>query len=218
MILRKTAIKVLELFCFFIVFIIIQVPTLAETFWPNETLTNFSMTKHVVELIVSSLFAFGLVCYFYGKVNTCSAFTKRITIRNMGIAIVLALLSQSAQSFISIWTNDKSSNADLVQILHTNLSPVLLVTLIVVSPILEELLFQGVFQGGILKGIYPLVQILLTAALFAFLHGYSISLDTLELFCSGVAYASVYVLTGDLKMAILSHSVSNLIVTILVII
>lgn len=210
--------KIFYFLCFLLLFIVIQIFTLAENFWPNESANDFSTMNHLLLLLISSVIAFGLVFLLYHKVNNDVILGKAIIFKNVGFSILMAILSQGIQSLISIWTDDKASNADLASVLHTSLSPILIVTLIFVSPVLEEFLFQGVLQGGILKEMHPFVQILLTSVIFAFFHGYSFSLDTLELLFSGIAYASVYHVTNDLKMAILCHSLSNLIVTILVLV
>ncbi|OAD64062.1 hypothetical protein A7K95_06825 [Pediococcus parvulus] len=212
----KLASKFFYFLCFLVLFIIIQIPTLAESFWPNESVHDFSFIGHLILLLVSSAISFGLVFYLYQKVNGSAILKKPATFKNVGLAILLAGLSQVGQSFFSIWSDDSAANSDLTWVLRSSLSPILLVTLILVSPILEEILFQGILQGGILKGLSPIIQITLTAVVFAFMHGYSFSFGTLELVCSGIAYASVYYVTKDLKMAILCHSFSNIIVTILV--
>ncbi|WP_419154711.1 lysostaphin resistance A-like protein [Weissella bombi] len=110
-----------------------------------------------------------------------------------------------------------TSDPDILKALYSNLALITLITLLVLSPILEEFLFQGILQAEILENLPPIFSVVLTAAIFAIIHGFGFNVGTLALFVSGLAYAIVFWYTKDLKMTILCHGLSNLIVVVLLI-
>lgn len=139
------------------------------------------------------------------------------SVKNVGIAILGALISQIIQYIVSYMAQQNTSDPDILKALYSNLAPITLITLLVLSPILEEYLFQGILQAGILKNLPPIFSVVLTAAIFAIIHGFGFNVGTLALFASGLAYAIVFWYTKDLKMSILCHGLSNLIVVVLLI-
>lgn len=214
----KTSKKFLKicfvLISFILTFIIIQIPTLAEDFWPSESSTKLSFINHILIMVLGTLFSFIIVYLLYRKINGASL-TKHLNAKDIWLAIFCAVLSQLLQLFVTWLAKTGAGDSDLTAVYHTSLMPILLFTVICISPILEEFLWQGVLQGGLLKKFPTWLTIVLTGILFALAHGYSLSWDTLELLFSGLAYAFVYSKTKDLKMSILCHSLSNIIVFIL---
>lgn len=82
--------------------------------------------------------------------------------------------------------------------------------LILIAPTLEELLFQAGIQKGVFRKLNPWVAIILTSIIFAVAHNASLNMAFLNRFLSGIAFGYVYQKTDDIKMAIFSHSISNL--------
>lgn len=127
--------------------------------------------------------------------------------------VILGVLVQSAIQYLLepyVGTNGKI----FTETLGTPLALIEIVTLCLISPVLEEMLFQGAIQKGLLKKINPYVSTLLTAIIFCFSHGYGISLSTLSLFAPCLAFGIIYQFTDDIKMPILCHSMSNFIALI----
>ena len=88
---------------------------------------------------------------------------------------------------------------------------ILVCTVVIISPLLEELIYQGMLQGGLFKHLNPIINIFLVSVIFALVHGYSISWASLALFFSTLAYSITYYVTMDIKMAVLCHSIANFI-------
>lgn len=198
------------------VFMLVQFPTLAEVLWSNENTNHIYLIKHFLVFISTAIIAILIATLFVSKTAGISYLKTKITLKNVYFAVAMAILSQVIQFFISMLSaTNNNSDQSLIEAFHTSLLPITFITIILLSPFLEELLFQGVLQGYLLSRLNPWLNIIITASIFAIVHGYSFSLGTLELFFSGLAYALVFYFTKDLKMAFLSHATANLIVLLL---
>ena len=82
-----------------------------------------------------------------------------------------------------------------------------LLQIAIVPAMAEEFLFRGVILTGLLKKFSPLVAVLLNALLFATYH-----LDPWHLpflFALGLFFATIYVKTNNLWLAMVSHFINN---------
>ena len=99
---------------------------------------------------------------------------------------------------------------------HSTLIIFLILHLVIVGPILEELLFQGIIQGGILKSLNMYINVFITTLLFLFAHGFSIfSFNGLSLFIPLLSFGLIYLKTKDIKMSCFGHMINSLLVTLL---
>jgi membrane protease YdiL (CAAX protease family) len=81
------------------------------------------------------------------------------------------------------------------------------VTLIVVAPVAEELLFRGFLYGKLKKHMPVWVAILITSALFGFIHGqWNVGLDV---FALSIVLCSLREVTGNIWSGMLLHMLKN---------
>ena len=81
------------------------------------------------------------------------------------------------------------------------------VTLIVVAPVAEEVLFRGFLYGKLRKRMPTWVAILITSALFGLVHGqWNVGLDV---FALSVVLCSLREITGSIWSGILLHMLKN---------
>lgn len=81
------------------------------------------------------------------------------------------------------------------------------VSLVVVAPIAEELIFRGYLLGKLLRHVPVWLAIVLSAALFAVAHGqFNVALDT---FALGIVLAFVRVKSGSVWPSVLIHAIKN---------
>lgn len=211
-IILKCIFKIIYRILFFIVaYCLIQIPTLAEVIWRNETKANLHIWEHWGLFIPSSLILLSLMFYSLYKFSNMSFPTTKVTRKGLILATVATIISQLGQYLISILNGGDKADYDIMDALNSPIFMITILSVIVISPILEEILYQGIIQNVFFKNMNPYINILITAFIFALSHGYSFSLLTLELFVSGLAYAFVFYKTKDLKMAIYSHSLANVI-------
>jgi uncharacterized protein len=81
------------------------------------------------------------------------------------------------------------------------------VSLVIVAPLAEELIFRGYLFGKLKKYASIWIAVLLSAALFAVAHGQvNVALDT---FALGVVLALLRVITGNIWVSIALHALKN---------
>src|SRR5699024_1716260 len=206
--------KVIATLLFFIMIIAIQIPTLGEILWHDESRSNINYLNHFLVSFGVFLVLLIVLWLIYkslgGEINISSWSSKSII-----IAVSGALISQLIQYIISYTAQQSTTDPDIFKALHSSLGPITVITTLVLSPILEEFLFQGILQAGILKNLSPVFSILLTAAIFAIIHGFGFNAGTLVLFALWLAYAIVFWYTADLKMVILCHGLFIIILILL---
>lgn len=206
---KKILKTIFYVFLFIVLFICIQIPTLAEVPFPWETTYKFDIYNHVLLLLISVPIIFLLVYLYSSKLHNKLDFTKKITVKNVVIAIAAFIIQNIIQQILQpiVGTNGRI----FTEILHTTLAPVEIITLCIISPVLEEMLFQGAIQKGMFRNMNAVFSVVTTSIIFVFCHGYGFSVTSLSLLAPAIAFAITYQLTDDIKMPIFCHGLSNLI-------
>jgi len=81
-------------------------------------------------------------------------------------------------------------------------------TIVVLAPLLEELLFRGIILDGYLKNYSPVNSILISAFLFALIHGNLA--QGIGAFVMGIVMGLLYWRTKSLLLCIALHFTNNL--------
>ena len=89
---------------------------------------------------------------------------------------------------------------------------VLIMSNVVVSPVLEELLYRGTVQRSFEAAINPAVSIVLSSILFGLFH-FNL-LQFLYSFCCGLIIGFSYKKTGSIAVPVIGHAAANLIVVL----
>lgn len=89
---------------------------------------------------------------------------------------------------------------------------VLIMSNVVVSPVLEELLYRGTVQRSFEAALNPTLSILFSSALFGLFH-FNL-LQFLYAFCCGLVIGFSYKKTGLIAVPVIGHSIANLIVVL----
>ncbi len=106
-------------------------------------------------------------------------------------------------SFIPAPENLNQIISDMIQM------PILaFVTIVVLAPLLEELLFRGIILDGYLKNYSPVNSILISAFLFALIHGNLA--QGIGAFVMGIVMGLLYWRTKSLLLCIALHFTNNL--------
>jgi len=99
--------------------------------------------------------------------------------------------------------NLKKIISDMIQM------PILaFITIVVLAPLLEELLFRGIILDGYLKNYSPVNSILISAFLFALIHGNLA--QGIGAFVMGIVMGLLYWRTKSLLLCIALHFTNNL--------
>jgi hypothetical protein len=84
-----------------------------------------------------------------------------------------------------------------------------LITVVICAPVLEELLFRGFLFRGIAAKAGPLVAILLPSVVFASLHYQYKVAGLLDVLCLSLLFGLVRWRTGSISITMLLHATVN---------
>ncbi len=104
------------------------------------------------------------------------------------------------------WYDDDLVSGDLA------VTGTALVVYVIVAPVTEELVFRGLLFGTLRRRLRLGVAALVSASVFAVLHGYGM-FGLVSVLYSGVIWAVAYEMTGSLVPGMVAHMLNNLIVT-----
>lgn len=150
--------------------------------------------------------------------------TKKIPNTNIkkskvnGKSITLCFLLQfTALMIMNVLVNifANISGQELSTDLNT-LTPYMIFMLIVFNPIVEEFVFRKVFADKLLK-YGELFYMLVSAFCFAIVHGVSLGIpQIIYTFMLGMIWSYLFAKTGNIKLPILLHSLSNIFGSIII--
>ncbi|MBS4534996.1 CPBP family intramembrane metalloprotease [Clostridium sp. D2Q-14] len=163
-------------------------------------------SQHTLSLIILALFIF--------KVNFKDMFLNKNQIYELSLKskIKLTLLFISISLFfalISTFIMDIYTRY-ILNIPMPETAKKLSVFAIFIVPIIEEILYRGIFLNQ-LKGIGYLFSIIVSSIYFGAMHG----IGFLHAFIIGLILGFTYILTGNIKWSIIIHYIYNLIIALI---
>lgn len=106
---------------------------------------------------------------------------------------------------------DTGQKEYLIEMLKTSpLAVFIIFGNIIIAPVLEEILFRGILQSNFFKKINPIINIFLTAFIFAFLHSGQIDWGTVENFVLGIGLGISCFYSNSIVQTIAVYMVNNL--------
>ncbi len=173
-----------------------------------------------LQLGIANLVAFFSLCAFYRWRNakplmtlaSAHAFDRRwlapVTLATVGLGVLLIKLSTGIDAIFPV---PDFLNEFLSEISERPANPIAsILTLAVVAPITEELLFRGVFLRAFMKRHSQTKAIVVTALMFALVH--LNPWQAVPAFILGLAFAAIDIRTGSLLPSVISHAIYNFLV------
>lgn len=164
--------------------------------------------KTVIGLLVLYGVGLGLFAWITNKIPSQKLSKKKISCKT----ILLCLLLQ----FSAIWVLTILVNvSEILGIgnFSTDInatSPYMLFMLLIFNPIIEEFVFRKMFADKLIK-YGERFYILVSSFCFAIVHGVSLGIPQIVYtFILGILWSYLMVKTGDLKLVIIMHALSNL--------
>ena len=195
-------------------FFIMGIPDIPLVFGLNDYIT---LAIHIV--------LFLLLAYFL-----ISKYRKHLSIYNpngfgktkLNGKLVLFMISMFFTDFamhiaINMFQDSVPSNEIQLQNLSLGLPITMLFSIIIVAPIVEELLFRGIFfnyffnQKTLLNNI---LAVFFSGLLFGLMHEPRISLHLLTYSLMGWIFATIYMFTKDIRYSIFYHGLNNFLASI----
>ena len=152
---------------------------------------------------------------FYKKaVKECLPVVKKKVHWSMGIWSVFLILGVSTISsfildFIQRFIPDFGNSYDsIVESMFSTALPLTVLSTVIMAPLCEELMMRGLTFNRLLSGVKKWPAILISAAIFGFIH--LNLLQGLNAFVLGVVLAFTYYKTRSLLICMLQHGANNL--------
>lgn len=174
-----------------------------------------------VGMCITFLVIFGLLLFIRKKFLEKGIHNRTsISLVFVILMVLLTLVLQMALELVLQYFGleiDKSNNTSILNILSSDDYWLMLLSLSVIAPILEEFIFRGLLQESLIQ-CFPKagrLTIVISSFIFAYLHLYNLNIALVGYFISGYLFGYLYHRTRDLRYSILAHSLTNSIITII---
>lgn len=124
------------------------------------------------------------------------------------VFLLVAWCNQQLQELLGNELSEQRILQDILADPEARRSPLVWSIVVLVLPVCEEILFRGALYGGLRRLLHPVAAVLVSALLFAVLHGNVVSL-LLPVTALGVVLALLYERTASLTTPILFHALHN---------
>ena len=167
--------------------------------------TQYKANGMATGMLLSSLIMIAhLLIFKYVRIN--KGFLHEVK-RNVLIFSTLFIGSMMVLfNIVAVWLGLGDYNADIIESMLTSGAGI--ISMAIIAPILEELLFRGAIQGFLLHIFKnPWVGIIIASLLFGVIHGNPIQIFYAT--CLGIGFGWIYYRTGSLLPAIVGHIFNN---------
>ncbi|WP_130847486.1 CPBP family glutamic-type intramembrane protease [Lactiplantibacillus mudanjiangensis] len=207
----------MHLFIGFLLLFLMQLPVLGDIYWSDsENSHNVNIWGHWLALIGLTILTFWALWSIYRKHHPADLHI--ITWRQLALALGTAVLSVLAQMLISTifagGASTEDQNYEIINLIHSRLGLITLISANIISPVLEELFFRGIVQGFFNRYVNIWIAVIITNICFAFAHGYS-GVNTVGIFITGCLFSAIYLKTKNLGTSMFAHSATNWLVTLI---
>lgn len=184
-----------------------QVPTLLMSLQILNKSANKAHTITTIGIILSFIMIPCVLIYFYNKY---SSFDKKSFTIKTCLIIILAvvaelLINKFSLPFMKVTGN---ANVDALQGIANAFPVLMLIYAFIVGPILEELLFRGLFMNLFFVD-KPYLSLILSSIIFGALHTSNDLVYLLSKIALGFVLGLVYLKTKNIKANIAVHILNN---------
>jgi len=203
---------ILHIIAFLGLFLIEQLPLSILTLTKKDLGTKYQAYLKIAPLItiILLLISATIIILVFRRAQKFSAqkFSKSTWI----IIIVATLLTLLINLATVPFMQKTNTNVDALKLVADNSMILLLFFTIFVAPILEEILFRGIFMNWFFKNS-PILSILISGVIFGYVHApFGASTDWLYALSNillGIVLAGVYYRTKNIKANITVHFLNN---------
>ncbi|UQS84908.1 CPBP family intramembrane metalloprotease [Apilactobacillus apisilvae] len=185
-----------------------------------------SLSSVIILSVVFFLLYFAMIwvsryCYTKHSINNLK---QKITLSNVKLVVICYILSQLLEEilfFLSklLYHQSTSGNQqNLENMVSTNHATAILMLfgIVILSPILEELVFRGYFMDALFPTRFKWLPIILSGLIFGLAHTTNFNVFFILIYSQiGMFLAYVYKKTNNLKVSIALHMLNNIISAIL---
>ena len=161
--------------------------------------------KTIIGLVVLYVLGLGVFLFITRNITTYKYEKKKVSIKTV---ILCFLLQFTAIFVLTVLVNVSGTNGTASAINATSLY--MLFMLLIFNPIIEEIVFRKLFADKLLN-YGEKFYILVSSFCFAIVHGVSLGIPQIVYtFILGMLWSFLMVKTGDIRLVIIMHALSNL--------
>ena len=180
----------------------------------QEKLNIQPLFKTLIGLVILYVIGLFLFINITKKISNTNIKKEKVNGKSITLCFLLQFTALMIMSvLVNIFAN--ISGQEISTELNT-LTPYMMFMLIVFNPIIEEFVFRKVFADKLLK-YGELFYILVSSFCFAIVHGVSLGIpQIIYTFILGMIWSYLFVKTGNIKLSIIFHSLSNIFGSIII--
>lgn len=204
--------SLLHIIAFIALFIVEQIPLSLLVVTKKELGASYeSYMKMAPYLSIILMIVAGVILYLVFK-KAQKFPTQKFTSKTWLTIVAGVILSIIINLATIPFMRDQNVNVDALQTVGQNSKFILIISAVIVSPILEEILFRGILMNWFFANT-PVVSIVISGVVFGFIHA-PISSGTdwvyaLSKILMGLLLAIVYYRTKNIKADITVHFLNN---------
>ncbi|AKP66365.1 CPBP family intramembrane glutamic endopeptidase [Companilactobacillus ginsenosidimutans] len=209
-----------HIIAFIMLFIVEQIPLSILTFTKSMLGKNYEAYLKIAPIISLILMAVaGAILYLVFK--RAQKFETKSFSTKTWITIIIGILAALAINYgLLPFMHAQNSNVDALTTLGQNSKILLVFSVLVISPIFEEILFRGIMMNWFFSN-RPIISMLISGVVFGFAHApFSHNMDwiyALSKILLGILLAVVYYRTKNIKADITVHFLNNFLSIVLAI-
>lgn len=206
----KNIFKHILYFILFIMFLGIVEPTIISKYFESYEL--------MVILLYSPITFLGIRFMYRKYISQIERYNpngfgiKKIEFKYVIFTIILYLLSMVLELILVSMMDAIPSNQMLINELTQRVPYSIIISAVFLAPIIEELLFRGIFFNYFFNGNSMwsnIAVVFVSGLLFGLMHEMNISLSLLVYSLSGWVFGAVYMITKDIRYSIGIHFINN---------
>ena len=172
--------------------------------------TNASMTGYVARGISVAMLLSGIAMVahllVFKYVHIRRGFLREVKGKVLLLSILIIMCMMFVFNIVAVWLGLENNLQGEIDMMMNSVSGVL--SIAVMAPLLEELLFRGAIQGLLMRYFKnPWVGIIVAALVFGVIHANPVQIFYAA--CLGVGFGWMYYRTGSLLPAIVGHILNN---------
>ncbi|WP_119326979.1 type II CAAX endopeptidase family protein [Companilactobacillus musae] len=203
---------ILHIIAFLVLFLMEQLPLSILTLTKKELGTKYESYLKIAPIITIILLIISATVIIWTFKKAQNFPTQKFTKGTWSIIIVATLLTLLINFATVPFMRNSNANVDALKLVANNSMIILIFFTIFVAPILEEILFRGIFMNWFFVN-NPILSIIVSGVIFGYVHApFGAGTDwiyALSKVLLGVVLAGVYYRTKNIKADITVHFLNN---------
>lgn len=203
---------ILHIIAFLFLFLIEQLPLSVLTLTKKDLGSKYDSYMKLAPLATLFLLIIAAVIIFW-TFKRAQKFTAQHFTKSTWIIVIIATVLTFIINFATVpFMKSSNENVEALQLVANNNMIILIIFTIFVAPILEEILFRGIFMNWFFVD-HPLVSVIVSGVIFGYVHApFGSGTDwiyALSKILLGIVLAGVYYRTKNIKANISVHFLNN---------